>query len=66
MRTLFKAIDEIQKKNKETMVVYKSKRYGMIWAGKALFISNALTFEALHNCNFEIVYEENATIILVA
>ena len=45
----------------ESTVVYKSKRYGMIWAGKLRYFRNALSFEALQKTDFEIIYSGKET-----
>ena len=46
MTTLSQALGRIVKENPETIVVLKTERYGMFWAGKAKFASSAITFDA--------------------
>lgn len=46
MKTLSQVACELRKRNPEAMVILKTEKYGMWWAGKAKFISSAYTFEA--------------------
>ena len=42
-----KISNKINQINEKTMVVYRSKNYGLIWAGQIIFLYNSLTREAL-------------------
>lgn len=65
--TLSRAITNLCKTcSTDINIVYKSKRYGLIWAGKLRFFRNALTFEALQKMDFEIVHFKNEIKIIVA
>ena len=59
-RTLGEYSDNI---NPTMNVVYRSERYGLIWAGAAKFFRTALTFEAYQRTDYT-AYREFDTITI--
>lgn len=52
--------------NDDLKVVYRSERYGLIWAGRAKFFKTALTFNAYQNTDFTAYQEFDTVIITIA
>ena len=62
-RTLGEYSDSI---NPTLIVVYRSERYGLIWAGRAKFFRTALTAEAYAKTDYKASREFDTVTITVA